>query len=163
MTETRQEAEANVPTPEQLAARQLRLLRQGRGWSQQEAAEKMRAFGYRWSQATVTRLEAATRPIRLNELTDLAALYGVPVTQLLESGAPEDLEALEREVEKLKRERIYLADRLQQAEAVSVDASARKAELAAFMARIDVRLETLLRWHHAARDSQGAPEDGEGQ
>jgi transcriptional regulator with XRE-family HTH domain len=161
MNEQNEDAAENImPTPEQLVGRQVRLLRQGRGWSQQDVAEKMRAYGYKWSQATVTRLEAATRPIRLNELTDLAALYGVPVTQLLESGAPDDLEALEREIEKLRRERVYLADRLQQAEAVAMDASTRRAETAALIARVDGRLETLLRWHPAARDSRRPAEGG---
>src|SRR5215471_18641949 len=74
---------ANIPTPEQLAARQLRLLRQ--------------AYG--------TRLESASRPIRLNELADLAALYGVKITQFLETEVPEDLEALDREIEWLTEER----------------------------------------------------------
>jgi transcriptional regulator with XRE-family HTH domain len=90
-----------MPTPEQLAARQLRLLRQGRRWSQLEVAEKMRAYGYRWSQATVTRLESASRPIRLNELADLATLYGVRVAQFLESGTPDDIETLEAEIRNL--------------------------------------------------------------
>ena len=39
----------------------------------------MQAYGYQWSQATVTRLESASRPIRVNELADLARLFGVPV------------------------------------------------------------------------------------
>ena len=77
-------AAENMPTPEQFVARQLRLLRQGRGWSQQEVAEKMRPYGYQWSQATVTAWNPPTRPIRLNELADLAILYGVPVEQFLE-------------------------------------------------------------------------------
>ena len=91
-----------MPTPEQLVGRQVRLLRQGRGWSQQEVAEKMRAYGYQWSQATVTRLESASRPIRVNELADLAMLFSVPATQFLDSRVLElawdDLDALEHEV-----------------------------------------------------------------
>ena len=112
MNEPRNDAAANVPTPEQLVARQVRLLRQGRGWSQQEVAEKMRAYGYQWSQATVTRLESASRPIRLNELADLAALFGVPVTQFLESRDLDfewdDLETLENEIASLTQERDVL-------------------------------------------------------
>ena len=108
----RKNATENMPTPEQLVARQVRLLRQGRGWSQQEVAEKMRAYGYQWSQATVTRLESASRPIRLNELADLAILFSVPVTQFLESRDLEfkwdDLEALESEIASLTKERDVL-------------------------------------------------------
>ena len=109
MNEQRKNPAENMPTPEQLVARQVRLLRQGRGWSQQEVAEKMRAYGYQWSQATVTRLESASRPIRLNELADLAILFSVPVAQFLESRDPEfewdDLESLEREITSLTKER----------------------------------------------------------
>src|SRR5689334_14637275 len=100
MNEPRQNATAQTPTPEQLVGRQVRLLRQARGWSQQDVAERMRPYGHQWSQATVTRLEAATRPIRLNEVADLAALFGIPVAQFLESPdfEWEDLEALELEI-----------------------------------------------------------------
>ena len=105
----RQDAAANLPTPEQLVGRQVRLLRQGRGWSQQEVAEKMRAYGYKWSQATVTRLESATRPIRLNELADLAILFSVPVNAVpglqIQELAWDDLEALEHEIDALTAER----------------------------------------------------------
>ena len=69
----------------------------------------MRPFGYEWSQATVTRLESATRPIRLNELSDLAILYGVPIEQFLEPEvqdfAWDDLDALDREIKRLTAER----------------------------------------------------------
>ena len=39
MNEQRENAAEKMPTPEQLVARQVRLLRQGRGWSQQEVAD----------------------------------------------------------------------------------------------------------------------------
>ena len=116
MNESRQDAAANLPTPEQLVGRQVRLLRQGRGWSQQEVAEKMRAYGYQWSQATVTRLESASRPIRVNELADLAMLFSVPATQFLDSKIQElawdDLDALEHEIEKLTAERREMREHL---------------------------------------------------
>jgi transcriptional regulator with XRE-family HTH domain len=144
-----------IPTHEQLAARQLRLLRQGRNWSQLEVAEKMRAYGYQWSQATVTRLEAATRPIRLNELAALAALYGVPVAQFLEPGAPDDFEVLEREIEQLRAQRAGLAQRLEAANSAAKDLHAQGAEAAALMARIDGRLASLMRWHPRAKEGGG--------
>ena len=61
----------------------------------------MRAYGYDWSQAIVTRLEAATRPTRLNELADLALLFEVPAMELLGFGPPEDFDAAEREIGEL--------------------------------------------------------------
>ena len=141
---------ANLPTPEQVAGRRLRLLRQLRGWSQQELVEKMRPYGYEWSQATVTRLEAATRPIRLNELADLAALYEVPVTQFLESLGPEsagdDVEALEREIEKLTAERREIREHLDRQEALAEEAAAGRAAVAAHLAHVDRRLGVLMQW-----------------
>lgn len=73
--------------PESWAGSRFRELRNERGWSQQDVADHMKAFGYSWSQATMTRLEAATRPVRLNEVADLAALYGLKVSDFL-TGAP---------------------------------------------------------------------------
>jgi transcriptional regulator with XRE-family HTH domain len=157
MNEHRENAAENMPTPEQLVARQLRLLRQGRGWSQQEVAEKMRAYGYRWSQATVTRLESASRPIRLNELADLAILYGVPTAQFLQSDVPDfdDLGALEREITNLTSQRDGLRERLAAADAAASSLERERNEAAAHIARIDGRLEALMRWHPQPSEGGG--------
>jgi transcriptional regulator with XRE-family HTH domain len=148
MNEQHENAVETMPTAEQLVARQLRLLRQGRGWSQQEVAEKMRAYGYRWSQATVTRLESASRPIRL------AILYGIPVAQFLQSDVPEfewdDLGALEREITNLTAQRDGLRERMEAADAAASSLERERAEAAAYIARIDGRLEALTRWHPQA-------------
>lgn len=74
-----------IPTAEELAGRELRRLRAELGWSQEEVARRMAAFGYDWHQTTVGRIEAAQRPLRLNEAVSLAALFDVPLTQLLVS------------------------------------------------------------------------------
>jgi transcriptional regulator with XRE-family HTH domain len=166
MNEQSRAATENVPTPERIVARYIRLLRQGRGWSQQEVAEKMRAYGYEWSQATVTRLESASRPIRLNELADLAALFGVPVMQFLESGSPatgwDDLEALDSELASLTAEREALKTRVDEASYRAMVAAVHEGELRAQLARIDGRLGTLMRWHpQAAKGPEEPPEDNE--
>jgi transcriptional regulator with XRE-family HTH domain len=149
MNESRGHVPADIPTPEQVAGRQLRLLRQGRGWSQQDVAEKMQAYGYQWSQATVTRLESASRPIRLNELFDLAILYDVPITQFLEpevaDSERDDHDALEREIERLAMQRDGLSNRLEQADATMASLARERAEAAALKARIDGRLDVLTR------------------
>ena len=155
-----------MPTPEQLVARQLRLLRQGRGWSQQEVAEKMQAYGYQWSQATVTRLESASRPIRLNELADLAILYGVPIGQFLEPEvqdfAWDDLDALEREIANLTAQRDGFLERLEQAEAAASAHARVRDEAAAYLARLEGRIDVLLRWHPGAAEHAGEPAEGDG-
>jgi transcriptional regulator with XRE-family HTH domain len=160
MNEPREHAPANLPTPEQLVARQVRLLRQGRGWSQQEVAEKMRAYGYQWSQATVARLESASRPIRLNELADLAILFSVPVAQFLESRDLDfqwdDLEALESEIASLTKERDALKADLDEKRYLAMVATERVGEAAAALARVNGRLGALLRWHPQAAEAHMA-------
>ena len=166
MNETHRPAAADLPTPEQLVGRQVRLLRQGRGWSQQEVAEKMQAYGYQWSQATVTRLESASRPIRVNELADLARLFEVPATQFLDSRARDfawdDLDALEREIEELTAERREIREHLDRQEALAEEAARGRASVAGHLARVDSRLEVLMQWvPQFVEIAQGVPRKGD--
>jgi transcriptional regulator with XRE-family HTH domain len=149
MNEQLPNARANVPTPEQLIGRLLRQLRQGRGWSQQEVAERMRAYGYQWSQATVTRLESASRPIRVNELTDLARLFEIHVTQFMnpeESVVWDDLDGLEREIEELSAKQVVMREHLANQIALAEEAARGRAAVAAHLAQVDRRLELLRQW-----------------
>ncbi len=52
----------------------------------------MKAYGYDWHQVMIGRIEAAQRPLRLNEAVDLAALFGVSLDLLLTS-VQRDLDA----------------------------------------------------------------------
>jgi transcriptional regulator with XRE-family HTH domain len=70
-------------TPEEAAARQIRLLRTGRGWTQQEVADRMRLYGHAWLQTTVSKTEDGTRPLRLNEIVSLTAVFRIKITDLL--------------------------------------------------------------------------------
>lgn len=143
-------ASADMPTSEQLAGFQVRLLRQARSWSQQDLADAMIAFGYDWSQATVTRLESATRPIRLNELVDLAALFDIPVAQFLEFPLAgfdqDDLAAAEREIETLTADRAELVRKRDAAAREQSIAAQRHDGLAAEVARVEARIDVLARW-----------------
>ena len=114
----------------------------------------MRAYGYDWSQAIVTRLEAATRPIRLNELADLALLFEVPAKELLGFDAPEDFDAAEREIGELLTMHTRLREQLSYAHSVVLGlqgklagAQQEEAETAAALLRIDARIEVLAGWH----------------
>ena len=158
MNKSRQNATAQTPTPEQLLGRQVRLLRQARGWSQQDVAEKMRPYGHHWSQATVTRLEAATRPIRLNEVADLAALFGIPVAQFLESPdfKWEDLEALELEIAALTVKRDQLREDLEEARYMAMTAREREGAAAAELAHVNQRLEALVRYRRPSTAKEEA-------
>jgi transcriptional regulator with XRE-family HTH domain len=70
-------------TPEEIAGRLLASLREERGWSQAEVARRMEAYGYNWHQTTVGRIESGRRPLRLNEVVHVAAMFGVSPFQLL--------------------------------------------------------------------------------
>jgi transcriptional regulator with XRE-family HTH domain len=79
-------------TPEEIAGRQLALLREERGWSQSEVARRMEASGYNWHQATVGRVENGKHPLRLNELVRLAAMFGVsPIRLIVPNVTPDRL------------------------------------------------------------------------
>jgi transcriptional regulator with XRE-family HTH domain len=69
--------------PEVQAGRALRRLRLARNWSQEEVAVRMTAYGYDFHQTMIAKIEAAQRPLRVRELADFAALYGVEVQDLV--------------------------------------------------------------------------------
>lgn len=71
------------PDPEVQAGRALRRLRLARNWSQEEVAVRMTAYGYDIHQTVIAKIEAAQRPLRVRELADFAALYGVKVQELV--------------------------------------------------------------------------------
>lgn len=114
-------------TSEQRAGRELRRLRLAQGWSQEETARRLDAYGYDWHQVMIGRIETAQRPLRLNEAVDLADLFGIPLTDLL--GSPETPEqAAERT---LRREVAERERAVREAEALYRDARARLARLSA--------------------------------
>ncbi|MFI9610356.1 helix-turn-helix domain-containing protein [Streptomyces sp. NPDC052023] len=82
--ETREESPRPVRmTAEEVMGKQVRRIRELRGWSQQELARRMHDKGYSWRQTTVAKTEAADRPIRVNEVQGLAIVFGVTVNDLL--------------------------------------------------------------------------------
>ncbi|MEV6662756.1 helix-turn-helix domain-containing protein [Streptomyces nigra] len=70
-------------TAEEAMGKQVKRIRELRGWSQQELARRMADKGYSWRQTTVAKTEAADRPIRVNEVQGLAVVFGVTVNDLL--------------------------------------------------------------------------------
>lgn len=82
--ETREESAGPVRiTAEEVMGKQVKRIRELRGWSQQELARRMHEKGYSWRQTTVAKTEAADRPIRVNEVQGLAIVFGVTVNDLL--------------------------------------------------------------------------------
>jgi transcriptional regulator with XRE-family HTH domain len=98
-----------LATAEEVAGQAVRRLRVARGWSQEEIAERMKAYGYDWHQTLVGRIEAAQRPLRLNEAVHLAALFGVALETLLGQVGPDmEPDSLRRRIE-ISRQRVASA------------------------------------------------------
>jgi transcriptional regulator with XRE-family HTH domain len=70
-------------SPEQVAGVRIREIRIARHLTQAALAKAMKALGYNWLQTTIAKVEAAERPLRLNEATDLAGVLGVEIGYLL--------------------------------------------------------------------------------
>jgi len=140
-----------IPTAEELAGAELRRLRQLRRWSQDEVARRMSASGHaNWHQTTVGKTEAAARPLRLNEAVTLAALFDIPVTQLV---APITLNAadIEGEIraegerwEKVVAENQAAQTALEEAAVRTRAAQGDLARTAAEAGRVRARLDYLL-------------------
>jgi transcriptional regulator with XRE-family HTH domain len=153
-------------TPEEAAGQELRHLRIARGWSQEEVAQRMSAYGYDWHQTLIGRIEAAQRPLRLNEAVDLAALFGVSLEMLL-------TRAHEADAGELRARIAAVSARLRPAEkalsaAQADEQAAREREqdayeaaqaAAADVAKLTAELEALKR---ALLQAEGAPQPLEG-
>ncbi len=92
------------PDPEAQAGRALRRLRVSRGWSQEEVAKRMQAYGYDFHQTMIAKIEAAQRPLRVRELADFAALYDVEVNELIYP-SNDSLEEVTRELGEVEARR----------------------------------------------------------
>jgi transcriptional regulator with XRE-family HTH domain len=69
--------------PESVLGQRVRDLRLGLGVSQAELGEALAKYGFPMHQTTVAKLEAADRPIRVNEAAALARIFKVPLAQLM--------------------------------------------------------------------------------
>ena len=82
-----EQAEATWPVDlEAVVARNVRLLREGRGISRQQLGADLVLHGCGMSEATVALMEAGSRPLRLNEVAAIAAYFVVPVESLWQPG-----------------------------------------------------------------------------
>ena len=85
-------------TPEQQAGTKIKTRRLELGLSQEAVAEEMRRLGHSWHQTTVVKTEAAGRPLRLNELTDLARILGVRASHLAATETDMKMEMVQNDV-----------------------------------------------------------------
>jgi len=78
----------------------------------------MTAYGHDFHQTTVAKIEAAQRPLRVRELADFAALYGVGVQDLVHGPSPA------RSIAEIDREIADVMKRLGRAQQVAATAAA---------------------------------------
>ena len=119
------------PDPEVEAGRALRRLRLARGWSQEEVAVRMTTYGYDFHQTMIAKIEGAQRPLRVRELADFAALYGVEVQDLVyppTGSLPEINEEIAEITTRLDMAQVQTAEASNRLEAVK--AAMRNAETA---------------------------------
>jgi transcriptional regulator with XRE-family HTH domain len=72
-------------TPEEIVGANIKAMRSQLGLTQAELAEAMQGLGYSWIQTTVAKTEAADRPLRVNEVADLAQILGTRLPDLVSS------------------------------------------------------------------------------
>lgn len=72
---------------ERVFARNMKSLREHKGWSQNEFAHRVAERGFSWHAATVHLVEKGERKIPLNEAGAVAQVLGVPLAQMLATPA----------------------------------------------------------------------------
>ena len=85
-------------TPEQQAGTKIKTRRVELGMSQEHVSDEMRRLGHPWHQTTVAKTEVAGRPLRLNELTDLARILGVRTSHLAATETDMKMEMVQNDV-----------------------------------------------------------------
>lgn len=65
----------------------VRLLREKRGMPQTELAALMKSRGFAFHQQTIQRIEAGERPVRLDEASELAMIFGRGLQEMLRNDA----------------------------------------------------------------------------
>jgi transcriptional regulator with XRE-family HTH domain len=72
-------------TAEEYVGANIKALRAQLGLTQAELAEAMQELGHSWIQTTVAKTEGADRPLRVNEVADLAQILGTRLPELVSS------------------------------------------------------------------------------
>jgi transcriptional regulator with XRE-family HTH domain len=86
-----------------IIAENLRNLRLEAGWTQQQLANAMTAIGFGWARETAVEVERYGRKLQLEEVLGIAALFSVPVVELL---LPDEETALDMPKAHLEREQL---------------------------------------------------------
>lgn len=83
---------------ERRVGRRVRQLRENFGWSQAELGKRLTLSGHPARQSTVAKMEAGSRPLRVNELQQLADAFGLSIFDLLEEVRVDELADAQQQV-----------------------------------------------------------------
>jgi transcriptional regulator with XRE-family HTH domain len=123
----------------------VRHLRQSHGWTQQDLARKLESVGFSLHQSAIARIEAGTRPVRLNEAVALTTVLSVDLSKLLRSPLTQEMISdLERDLNETRGRTIEAHQRVQLIEAVIEE---RQASLLAARVDVEEARGQLARWH----------------
>jgi len=95
-------------TTEQAFGERIKDARIAKGWSQAELAKRMASRYDGWTQSTVAKTEAATRPVRLDEAAALAGVLALPLLGLVSAEKGSERLQAEAELQRLLLERASL-------------------------------------------------------
>lgn len=63
---------------EKVMCDKFRILREERGWSQKDLAEKVGEYGFDFHQSTIAKIESGSRPLRVAEMYALSHVFRIP-------------------------------------------------------------------------------------
>ena len=88
MSRMRGDQRVKQQTVKETVASNIRAYRQLRGLEQSELAQRMRAIGIAWRQATVSEIERKQRNVTVTELLGLAITLNATVEQFVDTRGP---------------------------------------------------------------------------
>lgn len=111
----------------------------------------MKTFGHELHQTMVAKIESAQRPLRVRELVDFAALYGVNIQDLIYPPPDGSLAEIEEEIAELSQRRDLAERDMHCARQVQVDLMSQVAKAtddydhaSADLAVVAARLDSLI-------------------
>jgi transcriptional regulator with XRE-family HTH domain len=124
----------------------------------------MSAYGYDFHQTTIAKIEAAQRPLRVRELADFAALYGVEVQELIYAPSRSLLE-IDQEIDEIEQRlaegRMIAAKAREEADTARATGHRAEAQYALAVANVTV-LEGRLSALRADKEDLSHSESGSG-
>ncbi|WP_280428338.1 helix-turn-helix domain-containing protein [Nocardia brasiliensis] len=122
--------------PDQAIGKRIEALRVSRGLSQDQLSVQLREAGINWSQVTLSKVEAGTRPTKFAEILAIAQHFGVEAVDLSPDGG-----GVGYQYRKARQQRDDAARRVKEAEQALGNAKFRHVQLAMRTARLRLAVE----------------------